>query len=148
MPPASDKTLRREGRAAALQMLYAMELNGQPAEQVEGWYAENHPLPLASRQFSHELLHGALTQRPEAEALYSAHLRHWRPERLSVIDRCLLWMAASELLGERFVPLPVLVDEYVRLAKRYSRPEAVPFMNAIVEAMTRTRRAAPAAPPS
>lgn len=145
MPPAPAKSLRREARAAALQMLYAAEMNGQSAEEVEGWYAENHPLPLAARQFSHELFNAALACRQAAEALYAPHLRRWRPERLSVIDRCLLWMAATELLGERFVPLPVLVDEYVGLAKRYSQPAAVPWIHAVLDAMARALRAAPAA---
>lgn len=146
MPQLTNKRIRREAREAVLQMLYARELNGQSALEVEGWYADNHPLPLAARQFSHELLAAALERKSDAEALYFRFLRDWRPERLSVIDRCILWMAATELLGERFVPVAVLVDEYVHLAKRFSQPQAAPWVHAVLDAMGKNLR--PAAAPA
>lgn len=141
--PASDP--RREARAAALQMLYALELNGQSREQVEGWYAERHPLPLAARRMAEELLRDAVEGWERARPLLTRHLRDWRTERLSVIDRCILRLAAAELLAERFVPAPVLLDEYVRLAKDYSQPQAVPLVHAVVDAMGRELKAAESA---
>ncbi len=41
-PPVRGKDPRRQGREAALQILYAMELNGETAEQAAAWYWPLH----------------------------------------------------------------------------------------------------------
>ena len=49
-----------------------------------------------------------------------------------MVDRCVLRMAAYELLGERDVPVAVVLDEAVELAKTYSTEDSGRYVNGVL----------------
>ena len=56
---------------------------------------------------------------------------------MSVLDRLVLRMAVYEFLHEPETPRPVVIDEAVELAKRYSTPDAGRFVNGVLDAIRR-----------
>jgi N utilization substance protein B len=61
---------------------------------------------------------------------------NWRLERLGVIDRCVLRVAAAELQqGE--TPPRVVIQEAVRLAERYGTVKSAKFVNGVLDALAR-----------
>jgi N utilization substance protein B len=61
---------------------------------------------------------------------------NWRLERLGVIDRCVLRLAAAELQrGE--TPPRVVIQEAVRLAERYGTVKSAKFVNGVLDALAR-----------
>lgn len=65
---------------------------------------------------------------------------NWRMDRLSVMDRGILRLGATELLCMRDVPGKVAVQESVRLADRYGGPESPRFVNGVLDAVYRSER--------
>lgn len=65
---------------------------------------------------------------------------NWRIERLSVMDRGVLRLGATELLCMRDVPGKVAVQESIRLADRYGGPESPRFVNGVLDAVYRSER--------
>ena len=53
---------------------------------------------------------------------------------MPVIDRCVLKMATFELLGEPKVPIAVVLDEAVELAKSYSTEDSGRYVNGVLSA--------------
>ena len=53
------------------------------------------------------------------------------------LDRLVLRMAVYEFLHEPETPRPVVIDEAVELAKRYSTPDAGRFVNGVLDAIRR-----------
>jgi len=61
---------------------------------------------------------------------------NWRLERLGVIERCVLRLAAAELQqGE--TPPRVILRESIRMAERYGNPDSARFVNGVLDALAR-----------
>jgi len=52
-----------------------------------------------------------------------------------MVDRCVLEMAAYELLDELEVPMAVVLDEAVELAKTYSTEDSGRYVNGVLSAV-------------
>ena len=75
-----------------------------------------------------------LPPQEEIDALISEHAERWRLERMSTVDRNILRLAIYELLdGE--TPKKVIINEALEVAKKFSTPEAVHFINGILDAV-------------
>ncbi len=121
-------------------MLYAIDLGGQSVAEVERWYVQSHPLEPAVREMAGRLLGYVAASDAVIAELLLTHVHGWRPERLSVIDRSVLKLAIAELLEERETPAPVIIHEALRLGKKFSQPEAVAFLNGVLDAVAKQVR--------
>jgi len=61
---------------------------------------------------------------------------NWRLERLAVVDRCVLRLAAAEL-SDGATPPRVVIQEAVHLAERYSGTASAKFVNGVLDALAR-----------
>ena len=125
-------------RARALQLLYAWESDGQPpAERV----LESLPQILGAdpdtRRLTAELFRGVVAEQKRLDALIAPAARHWRLERLAVVDRNILRLAAFELLHQR-VPPRVAIDQALWLAHRFGGIETPGFVNGVLDPVARS----------
>jgi len=67
--------------------------------------------------------------------LLGRHATGWTIERMPVVDRCVLRMAVYELLDELDVPVAVVLDEAVELAKTYSTEDSGRYVNGVLSAV-------------
>jgi N utilization substance protein B len=132
---------RSRGRDAALQMLYQGEIGKLSPPLVRGvfWQVSesDDPVTDTTRQFAERLAEGTTQALDRIDPLIEAHSEHWRLARMPVIDRLILRLAVYEFLQEPETPRPVVIDEAVELAKRYSTPEAGKFINGVLDAVRR-----------
>ena len=71
----------------------------------------------------------------ELDQLLEVELENWRMERLTLLDRGILRIAAAELICFDEIPPKVSIQEAVRLAERYSGPESPRFVNGVLDAL-------------
>ena len=69
------------------------------------------------------------------DQLLEVALENWRLERLALLDRGILRIAAAELICFDEIPPKVSIQEAVRLAERYSGPESPRFVNGVMDAV-------------
>ncbi|MGO9964315.1 MAG: transcription antitermination factor NusB [Acidimicrobiales bacterium] len=120
---------RRRARERALELLYEAETKDmRPAELL----AE---LPVAPEEYASELVLGVERRAEEVDRLLGRHATGWAVERMPMVDRCVLRMAAYELLGELEVPVAVVLDEAVELAKTYSTEDSGRYVNGVLSAV-------------
>jgi N utilization substance protein B len=129
---------RRRGREAALQMLYQWEVGRLTLPEVRGLFwrmreEEQEPPSERERSFATTLADGTVERIAEIDPLIEESAEHWRLARMPVMDRLVLRLAVFELLHQPETPQPVVIDEALELAKRYSTPEAVKFVNGVLE---------------
>ncbi|MGH9392805.1 MAG: transcription antitermination factor NusB [Terriglobales bacterium] len=124
-------------REAALQMLYALEQGSQDAAQVQTWFLEAHPMPPRAWAQATRLVDASVRHRDQIDALISRHTIGWRLERISRVERGILRLATAELLDESRPTHGMVVQGMLRLAKRYSPPEALDFLHAVLDAVAR-----------
>ena len=127
---------RRSGRAYALQLLYARD--GDPATDVAGAaasWAEAFELELdpTAQAFARELVAAASQHAAQVDALIGAASKNWRIDRMSRVDRNILRLGACELVSFLDVPVKVVINEAVELAKRFGTAESSAFVNGVLD---------------
>ena len=76
------------------------------------------------------------SRRGEIDAQLADVTTNWRMERIGAVERCVLRMAAAELLiGE--TPPKVVIQESVTLAERYGSAASAKFVNGVLDALAR-----------
>ena len=127
---------RRTGRAYALQLLYARD--GDPSTDVTGAavsWADAFELEIdpAAQLFARELVAAATERAAEIDELIASASKNWRIERMSRVDRNILRLGACELIAFHDVPVKVVINEAVELAKRFGTAESSAFVNGVLD---------------
>ncbi len=128
-------------RALALQLLYAWDqLPDREADRRVVW-ARVLPLVKASpavRDRAIGLAEAVVGARERIDPALEQAADRWRLERLAVVDRNLLRLAALELESPA-TPPKVVIDEAVRLARWFGGPKSPGFVNGILDRLARDR---------
>jgi len=130
---------RRKARELALQLLYQNDLAGTPPEEM---YARTEEFVLARpdvQEYAARLVSGTLASRAELDDVLSERSEHWRLGRMPAVDRNLLRLALYELLYEPETPPPVVINEAVEIAKKFSTPSSGSFVNGVLDGIRRAR---------
>ena len=129
MPAASGS--RRHARELALQALYGSEVGKRAPDEM---LTETLSRTEASeyRAFVRDLVMGTLENRDESDAIIAPLLEGWTLERLPTIDRILLRMSVFELRHRKETPPPVVINEAVELAKKFSTEDSGRYVNGVL----------------
>ena len=132
---------RRKSRELAMQMLFQADVGRQTPDEVHKtfWQAREEVEDNA-RGFAEDLFRVATARAPEIDAILEQYSKNWRINRMSAVDRNLLRMAVAELLGFPATPAPIVIDEALEIARRYSAPESIDFLNGMLDAIARSRQ--------
>ena len=129
---------RRKSRELAMQMLFQGDLGKQTPEQVgKTFWLAREESDLEVRGFAEDLYRSATVRAEEIDELISKHLVKWRIERMPGVDRNVLRLAAAEMLAFKSTPFPIVINEALEIARRYSAPESVGFLNGVLDAMAK-----------
>jgi transcription antitermination protein NusB len=129
---------RRKSRELAMQMLFQGDLGKQTPEQVgKTFWLAREESDAEVRGFAEDLYRVATSRAEEIDGLIVEHLVNWRLERMPGVDRNVLRLAAAEMLGFKGTPFPIVINEALEIARRYSAPESVSFLNGVLDAMAK-----------
>jgi len=78
------------------------------------------------------LVTGVERRTGDIDDLLARHATGWAVDRMPAVDRCVLRIAAYELLGEPDVPVAVIIDEAIELVKAYSTEDSGRFVNGVL----------------
>jgi N utilization substance protein B len=123
-------------------MLYQWEVGRvTPEEAVASHWdieQESPELAGASRRFAEDLVEGTIAHLQAIDVRIEGQAAHWRLERMAVIDRLILRMAVYEFLYGPDTPRRVVIDEAIELARTFSEPDAIRFVNGVLDGIHRT----------
>ena len=118
---------RREARRAAVFMLFQWDVTGRPLGSLYEGEVDGYTRQLAD----------AVTGRAdELDARITSASADWTADRLGAVERNVLRVALEEL-DEGEVPVEVVLDEAVTLAKRYASEDAARLVNGILGKVVR-----------
>jgi N utilization substance protein B len=95
---------------------------------------------IASEALARALLVGVEASRDRIDGEIVLHAKGWALDRMPALDRAILRLAIHELLDRPDVPLAVVIDEAVELAKRFSTDDSGRFVNGVLAAVAKTAR--------
>lgn len=131
---------RRKSRELAMQMLFQLDMGKNTPDQVRNtfWKAREED-DADVRGFAEDIFRVAVAREPEVTDLIVQHSAHWKLERMASVDRNVLRMAIAEMLGFPGTPAPIVINEALEIARRYSAPESINFLNGVLDAVAKTR---------
>lgn len=119
-----------------MSLLYEAESKGvDPSEVLAAQVVRPDPLTV-------EIVEGVAVHARALDDAIAAHSHGWTLERMPVIDRTVLRIGAYELMGRPDVPVAVVLDEAIELAKRFSTDDSGRFVNGVLSALVPVLRAA------
>lgn len=142
---------RRKSRELLLQMLFQADMGKQSYTDVRRtFWAERGTVDSESRGFADDLFRLASDRASEINGLIERHAEHWRMDRMAAVDRNLLRGSVAEFLGYPSTPKPVIINEALEIAHKFSTPESVQFINGVLDSVAREldekKSASPEAP--
>lgn len=121
---------RRLDRELALQALFSVEVGRrETGEVLDETFARRSN---ADRAFIKDLVYGTLEYADQSDALIAPLLEGWTIDRLPTVDRLLLRMGVFELRYRPETPRPVVINEAVELAKKFSTEDSGRFVNGVL----------------
>ncbi|MHB1080629.1 MAG: transcription antitermination factor NusB [Prosthecobacter sp.] len=131
---------RREGREAAIQFLFARDLQGteKPGEPEDFWTL--HSARASTRAFAENLIKGVIGHQEQIDSGITGLLENFSFERLAAVDRNVLRVASYELLYCPEVPTPVILNEAIDIAKALSAGESGSFVNGVLDKLAKSLR--------
>jgi transcription antitermination protein NusB len=128
--------VRRRARAYGLQVLYALDMNEDelPTRAVNS-YGDLFELELdePTLEFAARLVSTTRERLDEIDDAIQSASRNWRIDRMSRVDRNILRLATCELRHSPDVPVKVVINEAVELAKRFGTTDSPAFVNGILD---------------
>jgi N utilization substance protein B len=140
---------RRRSREVALQVLHALDVSpelgaagaisrtfghlvGDRGQVEDDDTVEASPVR-PDRALVEEMVRGVADRRAELDEVLTRLSRNWRLERMAVVERNIIRLALWELLHAPSVPVPVVINEAVELAKRFGTGEGAAFVNGLLD---------------
>ena len=122
---------RREARRAAVFMLFQWDVTGRPLGSLYEGDVDSYTRELADAVTEHAAV---------LDARITSASDEWTADRLGAVERNVLRVALEEL-DEGQVPVEVVLDEAVTLAKRYASEDAARLVNGILGKLVREEQA-------
>lgn len=130
---------RRKARELALQMLFENDVAGTDPDEMFRRSADLAKSTEGMRDFTKRLVAGTLANREALDTIITKQADNWRLARMPIVDRNILRLALFELLHEPETPRPVVIDEALEIAKRFSTPRSSQFINGILDGVLKAR---------
>jgi len=124
---------RSKARKAALDLLYEGDIRNRPS--LELLNERITTLDYLIRDYTRELVTGVSEKKSKLDEIILMRAKGWDLDRMPVLDRNILRLAAYELLWLRDIPESVAISEAVELAKNLSTEESASYINGVLAAI-------------
>lgn len=150
---SGDRHARKSvARLAAVQALYQMEVaDASTADVIADFAAGKLPRETEASITESEgdiehfksIIDGVVARQHTIDRAIASNLsKGWRLERIDAVARAILRAGAVELQQRADIPTPVVIDEYVEIAKRFFDGPEPGFVNATLDACAKDLRPA------
>jgi len=160
---------RRQAREWALQLLVQLDLNPEPnlepvlesfwnqlrelererheeddrVELVLNFESQDEQKAKAfseAREFAEERIRGVMRERDALDVRIESRLKNWSLYRLGTVERNVLRLGVWELENCPEIPQPIIINEYVDLAKFFSETKSGRFVNGVLDRYAKSLR--------
>ena len=130
----------RQTRECLVQAIYQYIFHASNLNSlIEQFLKENTPKKINFNYFT-QRLENIFEQSDDLKEI-TRDLKNNEGEHLEIIDEAILWLGIVEIRANE-LPHPVVIDECIRLAKKFSNPNSYKFVNAKLDEWLKTNQAA------
>lgn len=133
---------RRKAREIALQGIYSWLVNGGEGGAIEAHLWEHHHKSKPDKEHFDSLFYGVIRHHAELDETIRPTLDR-DLKTLSPVEHALLLMGCYELLHHPEIPIPIIINEAVELAKSFGGVDGFKYVNGVLDRLASPLRAAP-----
>lgn len=141
----SKQAARRKARVKALQGLYQWDLNQAAGNQSEGGqiaeqFKTQQDMAGVDDQYFLELLNETIKNRADLDSRLESSLDRCIDD-LDPIERSVCRLGGYELVYRQDVPVRVIINEWVEIAKRFGSDHGYKYINGVMDKLAMSERA-------
>ncbi len=129
-------------REVIVQALYAHEVDKESEEPLLPLLMECVEISRKNVKIAEEKARNVLSKKEELDSRLGGASVEYELDRISMIDREILRLALYELFFEG-LELPIVIDEAIRLSRKFSTPNAAAFVQAVLNTIGKEPRPSP-----
>ncbi|MGD8340223.1 MAG: transcription antitermination factor NusB [Gammaproteobacteria bacterium] len=130
---------RERARGLLIKALYQWQLTGHDLEELMAQYSALAEFGRIDQAYFRDLLARVLSESADLDPLIAEYAARGL-DQVDAVGRGILLLALAELKFRNDVPVKVVINEAVDLAKRYGAAESYRFVNAVLDKAARTLR--------
>jgi len=123
-----------------MQALFQLDVQGEELlPYLDEFFRENEPDEKV-RRLAAEWTHKTWANLSECDRLIEDCTIRWQLSRISPVDKSILRLAVYQLLFCSDIPPKVVMNEAVELAKKFGSEKSGPFVNGVLDAVSKRLR--------
>ncbi len=138
-----SKDWRELARILTIQSLTQLDVQGDDFLSDLDEFITETSAPPTSKDLARQLTKLTWENRKSCDELIARTVKHWQLSRITLTDRAILRLAIAEMLYRPDVPMKVVIDQAIELAKKFSTAESPQFINGVLDAIAKEIRKSP-----
>jgi N utilization substance protein B len=130
---------RERARALLVKALYQWQLAGHDLDELISQYSGLAEFGRIDQDYFRDLLTRVVNDAAELDPLIAEHASRGL-DQVDAVGRAILLLALAELKFRHDVPVKVVINEAVELAKKFGAADSYRFVNAVLDKVARTLR--------
>ncbi len=128
-------------RSSTVQALYQWDMTGQNCTEIERSFIPNRALKGAHLEYFRKLIGEIPIHCQEIDESLAPHQKGGA-EKVDIIEKTILRLGAYELMFEKDVPVNVIIDQAIDLAKTFASENSYKYINGVLDKLARSVRVA------
>ncbi len=124
---------KKKFRELVFQLLFSHDLGS--AEEAIPLMSEEMKVSRSNMRAAHDKMKEVVGHIEELDLLIGEAAKEYEFARIQKVERNILRLGVFEILFDDSVPPKVAISEAVRLCKKFSTPESLKFVNAVLDAV-------------
>lgn len=131
---------RERARGLLIKALYQWQLAGHELDELLAQYRNLAEFGRIDQLYFEDLLGRVVAEAPALDPVIAEYADRGL-DQLDAVARAILLLAMTEFKSRGDVPVKVVIDEAIKLAKRYGATDSYRFINAVLDKASKPLRA-------
>jgi len=125
----------QRARILAMQAIFQMDFQKRSLNDLLLFDWIDYEIPADEKEFASDLVKGVLENSDIIDKTIIQYSKNWDISRISRVSKAILRMSLYQLMEMKAdIPYKVVIDEAIRVSKKYAEDDASRFINGILDA--------------
>lgn len=128
-----------KARILAMQALFQQDFHKRPLSELKKFDWIDYSVPAGEAQMAQKIVTGVLDNLEDIDEVIVRYSQNWDMDRISHVNKAILRISIYQMM-QKEIPMKVIINEAIKLAKNYAEDEAGGFINGILDAYWNSTR--------
>ena len=125
----------QRARILAMQAVFQLDFHSRGLDDILRFDWIDYEIPPDEATYAGKLIKGVIEHTDEINIIIEKFSENWTMERISSVNRAILRISIFQMkFMQEEVPVKVVIDEAIRMSKKYGDLESSRFINGLLDA--------------